>query len=301
MFQSTHSSRSTRRMKSLLHNRIQPINQLLVSVYLKEFQMLLNRNIISKLWTCLPYVTSQRLKVRILPKEHYDETETPFMKSKKPGESFVTNFYAFVQRNWTWADIKHARKLKKMKEMQENQKYISTRHRILGPDLATAHFIIARGGKVKFKGHEEWVTFEHLLKEKIPSSYVPGFYVEELDASNLPLCYEGFENMCNLFELKKLILQNCPLVDDWCLNRSHLFGSTLEYLDISGCKNVSERGICTLHVLKNLKTLVIHDTPNIQHKELVSLLLQEILPNCEVIGVNYDDPILRKRIEKYMD
>ncbi|GFS91349.1 distal membrane-arm assembly complex protein 2 [Nephila pilipes] len=263
-------------------------------------QMLLNRSI-SKSWTCLPCITSHRLKVRILPKEHYDETETPYMKSPKSGESFVTNFYAFVQRKWTWADIKQTQKWKRINELQEDQKYNSTRHKILGPDLATSHFIIARGGKVKFKGHEEWMTLDHLQRREIPSQYVPGFCIEELDASNVPLCYEGFENLCGLSELKKVILQNCPFIDDWCLSRSYLLANTLEYLDISGCKNVSERGICTLHVLKNLKTLVIHDTPKIQHKELVSLLLQEILSNCEIIGVNYDDPILRKRIKKYMD
>ncbi|CAL1266014.1 unnamed protein product [Larinioides sclopetarius] len=80
----------------------------------------------------------------------------------------------------------------------------------------------------------------------------------------------------------------------------YMFANTLEYLDLSGCKNITERGICTLHVLKKLKTLDIRDTPNIQHKELVSLLLQDVIPRCEVIGINYEDPVLLKRIEKYL-
>lgn len=54
----------------------------------------------------------------------------------------------------------------------------------------------------------------------------------------------------SLTRLKKLHLRNCPYVDDWCLGRFHMFGNTLEHLDISGCNLVSERGICSLHNLR---------------------------------------------------
>ncbi|KAF8764498.1 Distal membrane-arm assembly complex protein like [Argiope bruennichi] len=190
--------------------------------------------IISKSRYYLPYLTQQRfMKVRILPIK-YDEFETPFMKTRKPGESILTNFYAFVNRKWTFADIKNYQKWKRMDVVRNSQRYISERHKILGPDLATSHFLLTRGGKVKFKGQNEWMTNEHLSNGQIPSSYVPGFFVEEIDATESMLLYEGFENLCNLQELKKLILHNCPFVDDWCLNRMYIFADTLEYLDLSG-------------------------------------------------------------------
>ncbi|CAL1266013.1 unnamed protein product [Larinioides sclopetarius] len=261
---------------------------------------MLTQRIVSKSRYYLPCLYQQRsIKVRNLPIK-YDEFETPYMKTKKPGEFFISNFYAMVQRKWTLADIKNYRRWKRMDEIRNSQRYVSERHKILGPDLATTHFLLSRGGKVKFKGQDEWMTRGHLDNDQIPSSYVPGYFVEELDATDAVLLYEGFENMCNLEELKKLILHDCPFVDDWCLNRMYMFANTLEYLDLSGCKNITERGICTLHVLKKLKTLDIRDTPNIQHKELVSLLLQDVIPRCEVIGINYEDPVLLKRIEKYL-
>ncbi|GIX76632.1 distal membrane-arm assembly complex protein 2 [Caerostris extrusa] len=233
---------------------------------------MLKRNLISKSLSCLPFITSRRsVKVRNLPVK-YDQFETPYMKTRKPGILFITDFYAFMNKRWTLDDIRYYKKWKLIKEIRDSQKYINERHKILGPDLATTHFITARYGKIKLKGNEEWLTIDDLKSGKIPPTYVPGFCVEEIDASNIVLCYEGFENLCHLSGLKKLILRDCPFVDDWCLNRSYIFQDTLEYLDISGCQNVSERGICTLYVLKKLKTLVIHDTPNIQNKELVCLL-----------------------------
>lgn len=51
---------------------------------------------------------------------------------------------------------------------------------------------------------------------------------------------------------------------------------------------------------RKLKTLVINDTPNIQNKELVSLMLQDIIPSCEIIGVNFNDPVLLKTLENHI-
>ncbi|XP_054707285.1 distal membrane-arm assembly complex protein 2-like [Uloborus diversus] len=239
----------------------------------------------------------RRSKVRNLPKT-YDDFETPFMKTRKPGRTWLTNFYAFVQqKNITLADLKNWKKWKEFDAMVEDQIYLPERHKILGPDLATAHFILARGGRLKFKGSNKWMTREHLLKEIVPSSYNASFRIEHIDFSGSNLCYEGFENLCNLKDLQTLVLRNCKYVDDWCLSRSHFYASSLKYLDLSGCHSVTDRGVCTLHVLKNLETLVLQNTPNIQNRELVCLLLQEIIPKCRIIGVDYEDPVLLERLK----
>lgn len=250
----------------------------------------------------VPLLTSKRWRVRILPKENYEDHEAPGTRFLKPGvKTYIVDFYSFVHRkNLTWAHYRNWKKWKAVEAMRKDQKYMPERHKALGPDLATTHFLAARGGKIKFVGNDKWMSMEDIDQQKIPSVFVHGFFVEEIDASGLNLCYEGFDNLSRLAKLKKLILSNCPNIDDWCLGRNHLFANTLEYLDISGCHLVTERGICTLHSLKKLKTLVINDTPNIQNKELVSLLLQDIIPECEVIGVNYCDPTFLKRIESFM-
>lgn len=52
----------------------------------------------------------------------------------------------------------------------------------------------------------------------------------------------------NLNYVKWLSLRNSPHIDDWCLDRiSRIFNETLEYIDVSGCKNLTDKGIGTLH------------------------------------------------------
>lgn len=58
------------------------------------------------------------------------------------------------------------------------------------------HFITARDGKIKFTGNDKWFTYEDIEMKEVPSFYVPGFFVEEIDASNVYLLYEGFDNLC---------------------------------------------------------------------------------------------------------
>ena len=72
------------------------------------------------------------------------------------------------------------------------------RHKCLGPDLATTHFITARGGKIRFVNNKNWITVEDINEMKIPSFFVPGFFIEEIDASEMNLCYEGFDNLSKL-------------------------------------------------------------------------------------------------------
>lgn len=74
-------------------------------------------------------------------------------------------------------------------------RYKPERHQILGPDLATTHFIAARGGKIRFVNNENWVTIDDITENRVPSFFVPGFVIEEIDASGMQLFYEGFDNL----------------------------------------------------------------------------------------------------------
>ena len=37
-------------------------------------------------------------------------------------------------------------------------RFVPERHETLGPDLATAHFVVARHGAVKFEGSDRWIS-----------------------------------------------------------------------------------------------------------------------------------------------
>ncbi|KAL5008275.1 hypothetical protein ScPMuIL_013856 [Solemya velum] len=174
---------------------------------------------------------------------------------------------------------------KRQLEKQDDQKFRPERLKFLGPDLAAAHFIVARHGAVKFLGREKWFRRDKSGAYYIPNRRVDGLQVEAIDASGTELMYVGLDNLVDLECLRYLSVSNCQLIDDWCLSRLHMFSETLEFLDVSGCPQVTERGLACLHHLRKLKGLNIANLPKIANKELVTLYLEEMLPDCTVIGV----------------
>lgn len=92
----------------------------------------------------------------------------------------------------------------------------------------------------------------------------------------------------NLVSLKYLNLDDCPHIDDWCLDRiAGEYGNSLEILSIRNCTSVTENGIGALSKLHKLKTLRLSGLPRANNLPLVCLLLEDILPDLRVQGVEY--------------
>ena len=53
------------------------------------------------------------------------------------------------------------------------RRYIEERHKTLGPDLATAHFVVARGGSVKFVDNENWIDEDNMKSVRIQLLILP--------------------------------------------------------------------------------------------------------------------------------
>ena len=71
--------------------------------------------------------------------------------------------------------------------------------------------------------------------------------------------------MKNLTSLKYLDLSYCPLIDTWCMDRiTGEYADTLEYLDLSGCKNLQANSLEPIWRLSKLKTLVLRDMVSIK-------------------------------------
>lgn len=100
-----------------------------------------------------------------------------------------------------------------------------------------------------------------------------------------------------LKELQSLSLQRCPHVDDWCLSRLYQLADSLQELSLAGCPRVSERGLACLHHLQNLRRLDISDLPAVSNPGLTRILVEEMLPNCEVLGADWAQG-LKSRPEK---
>ncbi len=201
-----------------------------------------------------------------------------------------------------------------------SQSFVLERLTKLGPDLAAAHFLIARGCAVKFQGIPGWMRAnkKNMTPDTIPTAYEPGLYVEAIDAAYSQLIYEGLQNIKGLLYLKYLDLSFSPMIDEWCLDRiSGEFSGSLEYLDISGCYNVNFNGLECLWRLKKLKVLVLRDMvrlddskptsflifdlalfqEHITDLKIICLMLVDALPDLEIRGVDYLDTSLLEGTE----
>lgn len=172
---------------------------------------------------------------------------------------------------------------KKEKEERHMQQFIPERHEILGPDLATAHFILHRGGAVKFVNSQAWMKADEDGGFKLPTTYNAKFKLEAIKCDNMKLYYEGLENIRWLQNLKFLSFHNVKTFDDWCLDR--VSGSQcqkLEVLDISGT-NCTSRGLSCIYRLNNLKLLIVDDPKCSLEYELTCSMLEETLPKLKIV------------------
>lgn len=160
------------------------------------------------------------------------------------------------------------------------QGYIPERHEILGSDLAAAHFVVHRGGRVRFLGHKEWVKQDANEEYDLPKFYDEKYKIEAIDFEGMDLFYEGLQNVRRLSLMKYLSFKDVPRFDDWCLDR--VSGSefeALESLNLSGTK-ITYRGLGALYRVPSLRTLIL-DNPNSKEFELSLFMLQDVIPNLE--------------------
>lgn len=174
-------------------------------------------------------------------------------------------------------------KHQKVAYAKSSQKFKPDRHEILGANLATAHFLIPRGGRVRFKGNAHWV--EPNEKSKLPITYDPHYILEAVDVNGLDLYYEGLSNLCGLTKLKWLSLKDCKNIDDWGLDKISAEFPELEHLDISGCEKITERGLESLYRMSKLKKLIITNHNKSVAFELSCLMLEDCIPGltCEIL------------------
>lgn len=126
----------------------------------------------------------------------------------------------------------------------------------------------------------------------LPAVKVEGMALEAVDASNMKLRYDALKNMANLKKLKWISFANSEYVDDWFLDAVCGEMSGLEYLDISGCKNITHKGLSVISRLPKLKVVNLQDASTDSFElRLACLCLEEWNPRLEVRGVNHEEPV----------
>ncbi|XP_034951326.1 distal membrane-arm assembly complex protein 2 [Chelonus insularis] len=168
----------------------------------------------------------------------------------------------------------------KSRILDHDQRFIPERHQTLGNELAVAHMIVFREGRVRQLGSEKFLSLENF--DELPTTYKPEWFLEEIDCTNMIISYKGLLNLKGLRYLKRVTYKNCEHFDDWCLERVVALCPHLEYLDISDCKEITEHGLECLYKAWNLKELVVTDWYERPEFELSCLLLEDCKPGLVV-------------------
>ncbi|XP_055597624.1 distal membrane-arm assembly complex protein 2 [Uranotaenia lowii] len=162
------------------------------------------------------------------------------------------------------------------------QKFIPERHASLGDDLAAAHFVVHRGGAVRFLGQKDWIQMDEEDDYDLPRHYDPNWVLEQIKCDNIDLFYDGLENIRRLRNLKSLSFENVKRFDDWYLDRVSGSGfPALEHLNLKGTA-VTERGLNCLYRLPSLRTVFVDEPEKNVSWKLTIAMLEEWNPNMSV-------------------
>lgn len=101
-------------------------------------------------------------------------------------------------------------------------RFVKERHDFLGGDLSAAHFMVARGGAVKFVGFTRWIT---LVNNTVPLPSAPNdkMKLEGVDATGTNFMHRSLDNFGNSHSLHCILLVwslkvNCVLFQlDWSI------------------------------------------------------------------------------------
>ncbi|KAG8511375.1 Distal membrane-arm assembly complex protein 2, partial [Galemys pyrenaicus] len=164
---------------------------------------------------------------------------------------------------------------KQVSEVQHRNRAATHIKEHYGPDIAGAYFILKQGGAVKFRG-KEWLGPHGQGRSSLEFFKFQAVPVEAVDASGCTINYEGLDNLLALKELQSLSLQRCPHVDDWCLSRLYPLAESLQELSLA-------------------------DLPAVSNPGLTQILVEEMLPNCEVLGADWTQGLILGPKEQSQD
>jgi Leucine-rich repeat (LRR) protein len=102
--------------------------------------------------------------------------------------------------------------------------------------------------------------------------------------------------------IKTLKFHHCKYVDDWFVARvAGSFSDTLENLDISNNKLITDNGLMALGKLRNLKYLNLSDLKQCKNLEYISFLLEQSMPNLQIEGVDFESDQVLENVQKRME
>lgn len=147
----------------------------------------------------------------------------------------------------------------------------------VGPERSCAEWCLKCGAHIRWAGSNEWITEYSLLPR-----HDPRLVLEEINAHEAGMMDVGFAHMHRLRGLKKLRFFNCPYLKDRELEEMEKVKDTLQSLEIDGCVHITEKGLHSLKICRNLEYLVLRDLPGVDNIQECIAFLQEQLPGCDI-------------------
>ncbi|XP_056139965.1 distal membrane-arm assembly complex protein 2 isoform X3 [Lampris incognitus] len=148
--------------------------------------------------------------------------------------------------------------------------------------------------KNAYAGQSEWFHTDKRGKFNWDFLNHKDLPLEEVDMSHTIINHIGLDNLVGQPFLRTLSVRGCSEVDDWFLARLHEFQDTLEELDISHCPRITIGGLAALRNLKKLRHLDVSSLPRIANPGLVIILLEEMLPHCQIAANGYDHSLTQE-------
>lgn len=151
----------------------------------------------------------------------------------------------------------------------------------VGPDRAASEWLLRCGAKVRYQGFERWQEDYNGL----PTGPLGKYKIQGIDATESCIMYRGFDHLDGLEHLEEVKLCKCMYIEDACLERMSKIENlqkSLQRLEIITCGNVSDKGVISLHSLRNLQYLLLSDLPAIKQREVTMDLLQKSNPSLHI-------------------
>ncbi|XP_031139564.1 distal membrane-arm assembly complex protein 2 [Sander lucioperca] len=211
---------------------------------------------------------------------------------------FLTQRFYDVEMLLSWGSQLRRRGI------QKKNVYYGYTQKLYGSDIAAAYYILSLKGGFRYVGQPEWFRANQRGKFNWDFLKHKDTPLEEVNMSYTVINYTGLGNLEGQKSLRTLSLRGCPEVDDWFLARLHIFQDSLEELDISHCPRITTAGLAALRNLKGLRRLDVSSLPGISSPGLVVILLEEMLPQCQITATGYDHSLRQEkgeRMEEHME
>lgn len=151
------------------------------------------------------------------------------------------------------------------------------RRKLFGPDRTCAEWLLRNGAAVKFRGYPDYLQDYNRLPLENTT-----LHIQEVDATDSSIMHYGFPHFVGCKFIEKIVFDKCSYLQNEALHKLTPLQESLEYLQVSRCGDITEKGLEGLNSLSNLKTLVLFELISIKDKNSVVESLKRKLPQCNI-------------------